>query len=283
MRKALRLLFLPLALLCMALAAGFAIAREQAMPETYRYTPDGWPQPLLADLYRPAGVQRPPVVVVIHGGGWTRGARDEGYVRLICRQLTRQGFAALSVDYRLAPAARFPAQLDDLAQLLRWLSAEGGRLGLDTGAVGVWGYSAGAHLASLMSMQPQALPILAVVAGGTPADLRVWPDSPYVNALLGQPRDQAPALWAEASPVVRATATTPPHFLYHGRLDTLVEYDQMHRLADALSAVGVPVRTSTRWLYGHTLSAILPGGSFDEATDFMRAQLSSDRAVHLSR
>ena len=68
---------------------------------------------------------------------------------------------------------------------MAWLRREGPGLGLDTRAIGVWGYSAGAHLASLMSMQPQALPVAAVVAGGTPADLRLWPDSPMVLGLLG--------------------------------------------------------------------------------------------------
>ena len=258
-------------------ACAWASASHGSGPVTYRYTPPDWPKALDADLYLPADVSQPPVVLVIHGGGWTSGSRDEGYVRLICRHLASHGFAALSVDYRLAPEARFPAQFDDLAEALRWLAVRGPGLGLDTRHVGVWGYSAGAHLASLISTREQALPLAAVVAGGTPADLRVWPDSPYVNALLGQSLADAPARWAEASPVVQVNAATPAHFLYHGRLDTLVEYDQMQRLASALQAVHVPVLTSTRWLYGHILTAVLPGSSFDEATDFLQAQLRSGR------
>ena len=127
-------------------------------------------------------------------------------------------------------------------QAVAWLRREGGGLGLDTRAIGLWGYSAGAHLASLMSMRAQALPVAGVVAGGTPADLRVWPDSPMVLDLLGQRRDQAPALWAAASPVSQAGTGTPPHFLYHGRLDTLVAYDQAESLRQALLAAGIVVR-----------------------------------------
>lgn len=244
------------------------------VPVTLRYSPPDWPAPLMADLYRPAGGGPVPVVLVIHGGGWRSGARDDGYVRRICRYLAGHGLAALSVSYRLAPDARFPAQLDDLAEAVAWLRREGPGLGLDTRAIGVWGYSAGAHLASLMSMQPQALPVAAVVAGGTPADLRLWPDSPMVLGLLGQRLEQAPGLWAAASPASRAGPGTPPHFLYHGRLDRLVGHDQATRLQQALQAAGVPVQLRTHWLQGHVLAAILPGSTLRDATRFLQARLS---------
>lgn len=265
-------------LVCLWASASGAVFAAEGAPVTltYRYTPESWPAALSADLYRPAGVERPTVVLVIHGGGWINGSRQEGYIRAICRHLVSQGFAALAVDYRKAPTHRFPAQLDDLAEVLRWLQRAGPGLDLDTRQVGVWGYSAGAHLASLISTRPQAVPIAAVVAGGTPADLRVWPDSPYVKALLGQSRDAAPALWAQASPVTQVNAATPSHFLYHGRLDTLVGHDQMLRLEAALKAASVPVTVVTRWFYGHMLTAVLPGSSHDQASDFLRARLRPD-------
>lgn len=242
---------------------------------SYRYTSDNWPEPLSADLYKPQDVARPPVVLVIHGGGWVKGSRDEGYVVRICQYLARHGLAALSVSYRLAPQARFPAQLDDLSEALRWLVREGAALSLDTRRVGVWGYSAGAHLASLLSEQPQALPVAAVVAGGIPAELRGWPNSAMVLALLGQSRDTALDLWTQASPVARVTALTPPHFLYHGRLDRLVPYDQALMMQSALSRVGVPVTLYSRRFYGHILAALLPGDSFNAATAFLHQYLSS--------
>lgn len=244
------------------------------MPETLRYSSAHWPTPLSADIYRPANVALAPTVLVIHGGGWNSGTRDAGYVKQICEHLQRSGYAAFAVSYRLAPEARFPAQLADMSEAIRWLKTHGAEHGLATDQIAVWGYSAGAHLASLISTQPQALPIVAVIAGGTPAELRVWPKSPMVKDLLGQARDEAPELWAEASPVAQVNADTPPHFLYHGRLDTLVAYSQAEKLKTALEAVGVPVTLYTRWLYGHIFSAIFPGGSFDAATDFLATYLA---------
>lgn len=246
------------------------------MPTTHRYTPDDWPEPLEADLYLPRDVIRPAVVLVIHGGGWINGSRREGYVRAICRRLVRSGLAALAVNYRLAPGYRFPAQLDDLALALRWLQGAGPGLGLDTAQVAVWGYSAGAHLASLLSTRTHALPIAAVVAGGTPADLRVWPDSPYVLALLGKTSDEDPLCWDSASPVARVSAATPPHFLYHGRFDRLVAHEQTLLLEAALRAVEVPVIRVTRPLCGHILTAIMPGSAGVRAIDFLKTRLMPD-------
>lgn len=279
MQRPVALLVLLLLCLLFARAANAFFHGDDIVPVSYRYTPDNWPEPLSADLYRPRDIARPPVVLVIHGGGWVKGSRDEGYVVSICQYLASHGMAALSVSYRLAPQSRFPAQLDDLAEALRWLAREGGALDLDTRRVGVWGYSAGAHLASLLSEQPQALPVAAVVAGGLPAELRVWPDSAMVLALLGQPRDSAPVLWTQASPVARVTPQTPPHFLYHGRLDRLVPYDQALMMQSALNHAGVPVTLYSRSYYGHILTALLPGETFEAATDFLHHYLPSPDPV----
>jgi acetyl esterase/lipase len=239
----------------------------------FTYTPAAWPVPLQGDVMRPEGVVRPPVVIVIHGGGWRSGSRHSGYVQRINQEILGAGYAVFNVSYRFAPEHRFPAQLDDITQAITWLQQEGEALGLDTQRVALWGYSAGAHLASLAAMTEQALPILAVVAGGTPADLQVWPRSPMVNALIGKSRDEAPAIWAKASPVTQASRQTPPHFLYHGRWDTLVSFDQALKLEAALKEKDVPVELVVRPIYGHLLTAALPGSSYQQATSFLAKYL----------
>lgn len=259
-------------LISLLTSSGFltpAHAEELSMPETIRYSSPDWPTVLEADIYRPNSSRPAPTVLLIHGGGWNSGTRDAGYVKQIAEHLQASGYAAVSVSYRLAPEARFPAQLNDMSEAVRWLAAHGAEHGLETSSIAVWGYSAGAHLASLMSNQPQALPIAAVIAGGTPAELRVWPNSPMVKDLLGKARDEAPALWTAASPVAQVNAQTPPHFLYHGRLDTLVSYSQAEKLKAALESANVPVTLYTRWFYGHIFAAVFPGHSFSSATDFL--------------
>ncbi|MDP1539546.1 MAG: alpha/beta hydrolase [Moraxellaceae bacterium] len=239
----------------------------------HTYTPSSWPEPLQGDLMRPDGVVRPPVVVVIHGGGWRSGSRHSGYVQRINQEVLSAGYAVFNVSYRFAPNYRFPAQLEDITQAITWLQQEGEALGVDTQRVALWGYSAGAHLASLAAMKEQALPIRAVIAGGTPADLQVWPRSPMVMALIGQSKDEAPIIWAKASPVTQVSTKTPPHFLYHGRWDTLVAFEQALKLEAALQAKGVPVQLVARPMYGHLLTAALPGSSYRQATAFLAQYL----------
>ena len=249
-------------------------AEELPSPETVRYSSPQWPANLQADIYRPNSSALAPTVLVIPGGGWSSGARDDGYVKEICEHLQAAGYAAVSVSYRLAPEWRFPAQLDDMSEAVRWLATQGAEHGLDTSSIAVWGYSAGAHLASLLAMQPQALPIAAVIAGGIPADLREWPNSNMVKDLLGKSRDEAPELWAVASPVTEVSAQTPPYFLYHGRLDTMVSYQQAKQMQAALARADVPVTLYTRWFYGHFFAALFTGGSSAAATNFLASYLA---------
>ncbi len=188
-----------------------------------------------------------------------------------------QGLAALMVSYRFAPQARFPAQVDDVAQALRWLARNGSNWGVTTDRVGVWGYSAGAHLASLVSLERTAVPVVGVVAGGIPADLTVWPRSPLVRDLMGTRRDDDVAGWTAASPAKRVQPGMPPHWLYHGRWDRLVPLNQATTMVDALKAAQVPVTLVERPGLGHILAAAWPGDSYDQAAAFLAEQLKTDQ------
>ena len=115
-------------------------------------TVDGAEGPLDARLYLPEGVERPPLLVFFHGGGYVQGDLDthDGPCRILCRQA---GHAVLSVAYRLAPEHPFPAPVDDCVAAFRWAQANAARLGTDTGRVGVGGDSAGGALAAVVVQQ----------------------------------------------------------------------------------------------------------------------------------
>ncbi|MCL2536065.1 MAG: alpha/beta hydrolase, partial [Nocardiaceae bacterium] len=96
-------------------------------------------------IYRPLVSKPVGTVVHFHGGGWVTGDLD--YADAICRTVAdRSGAAVVSVDYRLAPEARFPAGVDDAMTVLRWVAA--GSEGLDPHIV-VTGDSAGGNLAAV--------------------------------------------------------------------------------------------------------------------------------------
>jgi acetyl esterase/lipase len=100
-------------------------------------------------LYRPATAGPHPVVVYYHGGGWVLGGcdSDDPFCRDLC---VRSDSIIVSVDYRHAPEAPFPAAVDDASSALQWVTAHVEALGGRSGPVTVAGWSAGANLATVV-------------------------------------------------------------------------------------------------------------------------------------
>jgi acetyl esterase len=106
--------------------------------------------PLRVRHYAPAGSERQPLTVYLHGGGYVIGDLDthDEPCRVLCGHA---GVHLLSVDYRLAPEHPFPAALDDALAALRWAQAHATEFGADPGRVAIGGDSAGANLAAVVS------------------------------------------------------------------------------------------------------------------------------------
>jgi acetyl esterase/lipase len=100
-------------------------------------------------LYRPATAGPHPVVVYYHGGGWVLGGADsdDPFCRDLC---ARSDSIIVSVDYRHAPEAPFPAAVEDAFAALQWVTAHVEALGGQSGPVAVAGWSAGANLATVV-------------------------------------------------------------------------------------------------------------------------------------
>ena len=240
------------------------------------YSQPHWPQTLRADLYLPRRHGPLPVVIAIHGGGWANRSRED--MTSISLALAKRGYAVMNLDYRFAPRYTYPAQLDDLQQAREWLVANAVRYQLDPDRVNAWGYSSGAHLAALLAGlekdpalgQEQEMPRLrAVVAGGIPADLREYSNSPIVMRFMGGALEDMPERYADASPLYHVSADDPPVFLYHGKLDILVSEDQSLNYYDALKAVGVKTELYLHPLYGHMSMFLFGGDAKDRAMDFL--------------
>ena len=118
-----------------------------------RFSPDGWPEALFADLYLPTGQvseARHPVVLMVHGGGWQRRSRED--MAWIAEEVASHGLAVLNIDSRLAPAHTFPAQLYDLQLARQWLNRHADEYQLDAARVSGFGFSSGAHLIALLAL-----------------------------------------------------------------------------------------------------------------------------------
>lgn len=249
-----------------------------------RYTPPEWPQALAADIFLPETAGPLPAVLLVHGGRWESGSRAE--TESIATQLAAAGFVVVNIDYRLAPAFRFPAPLHDLQQAVRWMRANADSFRIDPQRIGAFGYSSGAHLVSLLATvggnDPLATPhggpdtrLGAVVAGGLPADLRLYGSGRGCPDFLGGTAMELPAIHALASPITHVTADDPPMFLYHGALDDIVPVQHAEAMLAALTGVGVPAELHVVRGVGHIALAVFSGPVVAESIHFLDRRLRS--------
>ncbi len=233
------------------------------------------------DVYSPMGELPPsgfPVVLVIHGGGWMAG--DKWTMGDYCRNLANAGFLTVSMNYRHAPAHKFPAQADDVRQALVWLSQQRESLHLDLERVGLFGYSAGGHLASLIGLASDEpieklsatstwapddprwnkLPaVKAICAGGPPCDFRTLPeDNTTLAFFLGGSRRELPDVYRAASPMAHISSNDPPIQIIHGDRDIIVPYAGSVEMLSQLQRAGVESELVTVAGQGHMVTFVHP-------------------------
>lgn len=189
------------------------------------------------DVYRP---RRPDgrLVVFLYGGGWQEGARAD--YRFVAQTLTRQGLTVVIPDYRLYPEVHYPAFVDDAARAVAWALAHARELGTDPGRVFLMGHSAGAHIATLLALDPVFLratghaptELAGVIGLSTPADFAANLAEKY-RRVFGDA-----ATLAAAQPVRYVNPHAPPLLLIHGDADTLVWPKNSTELAARQRAAG---------------------------------------------
>lgn len=119
-------------------------------------------QDRLARIYQPAGDGPFPALMLVHGGGW--GERDRTDGQYAALELAAAGIVVVSIDYRWGSEAPYPAAMQDVNYGLRWLKAHAAEFGSTANRVGLYGSSAGGHLAILAAIRPddaryKALPL----------------------------------------------------------------------------------------------------------------------------
>ena len=115
-------------------------------------------------ILRPVDATPSPVLVYVHGGGWTLFGLDT-HDRLMREYAARAGVAVLAVDYSLSPEAKYPRALDETVAAIDWLRTHGAAHGLDASRTAIGGDSAGANLAvaSQLRLRDAGLPPLAAM------------------------------------------------------------------------------------------------------------------------
>ena len=206
-------------------------------------------------LYRPSNLGPHPIVAYFHGGGWVIGNHetDDSFCRDLC---VRSNAIVVSVNYRHAPEARFPAAADDGFAAVQWIAANAGTLGGEPGQLAVCGWSAGANVAAVICQ-------LARDAGGPEiaGQLLVTPvtdcdlsRTSYVENAEGYVLTTELMRWfwdhyadpdertnPKASPLLaNSLANLPPALVVTSEFDPL--RDEGEAYAKAMAAAGVSVR-----------------------------------------
>ncbi|WP_067733929.1 alpha/beta hydrolase [Novosphingobium naphthalenivorans] len=199
------------------------------------------------DIYLPEGMDPIglPSIVFAHGGSWIAGYKE--WMAFMAPTIHQLPAIFVSISYRLAPAAKMPAPLKDCANAFRLAYSEIQRLGGDLDRIFVGGHSAGAHLTSLLALQPsllveRGLPANAIkgcLAVSAPFDLC---DNGSGNAFLATSRsnllrDEADAL--SASPIALVGAGSPPFLITVGQNDFPFIVEQASAMARALEGAGI--------------------------------------------
>ena len=204
---------------------------------------------------------RSPLIIWVHGGAWRAGSRSDVPIKA----LLQGGFSIASVDYRLSPEAKFPAQIHDIKAAIRFLREHANRFRVDPDRFVIAGSSAGGHLAALVgvsggdadlegnvgvgaktSSRVQAIVsfygasnLQSILSQSTPHGLSVR--VPALQLLLGGHPTEVPDMAEQASPVAYVDPADPPLMLIHGDLDPQMPIQQSHELQAAYQKVNVPV------------------------------------------
>ena len=263
---------------------------------------------LKLDLYLPEGKGPFPLIIWVHGGGWSSGDKSLSSNGVQVRQTTR-GYALASINYRLSQQAQFPAQIEDCKAAVRWLRAHAAQYDLDPARIAAWGASAGGHLVALMGTSGDVAElegegnldyssrVQAVVDWFGPTDLlKMSADSlPFPCSLLDHDSPFSPesrlvgcaiqtcrTRTERANPIKYVSLDDPPFLIMHGTDDCLVGPPQSRRLRDALEAAGTDVSLKFIEGAGHGGSEFDNVENRDLVEDFLDRHLSEQFSINIT-
>ena len=214
-----------------------------------------------------------PVIVWIHGGAWVSGDKNHPPVEV----MTARGYAVASLNYRLSQDAQHPAQIFDCKAALRFLRAHAKEINIDPNKIGVWGHSAGGHLAALLATSGDVKELegelgnnsfssrvdcaadwagptdLVTIASQAPPNCKIDFRSPSnpVAVLMGS--NQPSPAYLEASPVQWVSSDDPPILVLHAQDDDVVPVGQAKEFCEALKKKSVATDCQIKAYGGHGL------------------------------
>jgi acetyl esterase/lipase len=209
---------------------------------------------LKMDVAYPDGKGPYPAVLLVHGGAWRFGKRQD--MAKWIEYLAEQGYVAAAVSYRLLPDMKFPDPVVDCKTAVRFLRANAAKYHINKDKIGALGYSAGGYLVCMLGTTDreagfegdeyadQSSRVQAVVSYFGPTDLTLYGnDDSAQNStfkpMLGARYKDKPDAYRKASPITYVSKDDPPFLFLHGTKDWLVSIDHSRSLCKKLREAGV--------------------------------------------
>lgn len=257
----------PVLLACTPIVASSALpyaASAQSEPQSQMQRLSYGSDELQAALYWPGQSENAPLVVFVHGGGWSRGDMSTALADATIAHWQSQGYAVTSINYRLVPDATVEQQASDVAAALAYLKRNAGQLGFDADRIALSGHSAGAHLVSLVGTDPRYLEavglemdavrgVLALDGAGYDVPRQMDQAGRWLRQFYQDAFGSNEARQRALSPFHRAAAPNAPDFLIL-HVDRRASRSQSEALAEALEEAGTRTqvqRIPGRGMRGH--------------------------------
>jgi acetyl esterase/lipase len=202
------------------------------------------------DIYLPnKGIGPFPIIVAIHGGSFYMGDKRDFQIAPILEAVD-QGYAVVSINYRLTGEAKFPAQVHDVKAAIRWIRANSKQYLLNPSKIALWGDSAGGYLSAIAGTSTgnkaledptlgnpnQSCEVSAIVDWYGPIDFSTMTGIKRMEGvgvrLFGKSVNEAPDLYALSNPETHLTRNAPPVLIQHGAQDRLIPHEQSTHFAE---------------------------------------------------
>ncbi len=248
-------------------SSGLYLANVTNDPDSFRvkkqvaYGKNPWQK---LDIYWPkTRSEKAPIKVFYYGGSWVKGSKEE--YAFVANRFVQHGYIVVIPDYVKYPQAKYPAFVEDAAEVTRWLDQNAESIGGDRQQIHLVGHSAGAHIGAMLiaderflakyDLSPQFYRSFVGISG----PYSFTPGTERYRKIFG-PEENDHLMQADRF----IDGDEPPMLLLHGNLDILVNDSNMEKLAEAVKQKGGTVSTVYYSGLGH-LSII---GSFSDSFPF---------------